>query len=773
MFAGTEGGEEKLKKIIETTVTAQDPGVFQAFMDIVSGKPIKPEIIMNILSDQENFEDRINVLNKLKDYDGDVINLGVMINELGLKGLDQLAKDFNIIEKIKGPITLDVVNNIKEITSDPDLNMSGLVKIWDKYKNATDEIKKTVIQEYIAIYKSVGDKEVQNFIQNEINKGTFGQADPTGKLAQQIINKYKLPDGSINTSLIQAEIASDLMKQKGVGEPNKIPGGGLDGGGGERPTYLDELLKRLKLVRDASINARGGIEELRRVMLKSGGDLKIFKGINQQLRDQGINQDFIDFVSDLDPEIQKKFISIKNGIVKITEDGKDLAAGLNEAIIGELQDGYNQQIQGLKAQSDKFIELKAAGLSAAEALSIVTNEQVALALASGKTKEEIDTVIDGLRRLRAQEEETLKTIDPAKSVEKEVSMALEYYDVLERETKNIYQPQIDAINNLIDANEKLIDVKQREIEINYDRPIALLNAQSTILNHDLSLIDKAAESINKKYDEQEKALSQISEINDQIAAQEKRRITIADALTQGDISAAAKAIQEERQAAAQAAQDRNSNLLQAAREKELAALRSSSGLTRLQIEEKLYDISEQVYALEQKQIPLLNEIKKLQDDNYNYQVNSLAPLQAKLDKELAAIDAQRKKWNDIQLGVDGARVRSQEYQNVLLNIEETLKRMKALWDEIGKASSKSLMLTVPQNASSLKGVDTIASNISSTVSNMSPEIIASKYISAAQAEQYLVDQAITAQGLGPKYAGMLKGMFGMASGGMVPKYYGS
>ena len=232
--------------------------------------------------------------------------------------------------------------------------------------------------------------------------------------------------------------------------------------------------------------------------------------------------------------------------------------------------------------------------------------------ASGKTKEEIDTVIDGLKKLRAQEEATLKIIDPAKSVEKEVSMALEYYDVLEREAKNIYQPQIDAINNLIDANEKLIDVKQREIEINYDRPIALLNAQSTILNHDLSLIDKATESINKKYDEQEKALSQISEISDQIAGQEKRRITIADALTQGDISAAAKAIQEERQAAAQAAQDRSSNLLQAAREKELAALRSSSGLTRLQIEEKLYDISEQIYALEQKQIPLLNEIKKLQ-----------------------------------------------------------------------------------------------------------------------------------------------------------------
>jgi TP901 family phage tail tape measure protein len=697
MFSGTEGGEAKLKGILETTVVSQNPGVVQAFFDIVSGKKIDSKITTEILDPANggSFEDRVNVLNKLKDFDGDSINLTTFINEKGTKGIDQLAKDFKAIEKIKSPITLKTVNEIATITSDPNLDMSGLVSIWDKYKNSTDEIKKTVIQEYIVVYKSIGDKEAKDLINSQLS--TSGSPDNMDRKRAALEAKYFNKDGTVNAPAV----AGALVSQRAAVAPNTIPSGGIDSGDtGTRLTYLDELLKKLKLTRDASINAQGGIQELVRVMSKSGGDIKIFKGISQQLKNSGVNEEFINFVNDLDPAIQKKFITIKNGIVTITKDGKALAAALNEAVLGELQAGYDLQIQGLKAQSDKFIELKTAGLSAAEALSIVTNEQVALALASGKSKEEIDGIISKLRELRTQETATLKTINPAQYVEKQVSMALEYYDVLERETRNTYQPQIDAINTLIDANEKLIDVKQREIEINYDRPIAALSAQSTILNHDLSLIDKAAESINKKYDEQEKALSQISEISDQIAEQEKRRITIADALTQGDISAAAKAIQDERQAAANAAQETSLNLIQAAREKELSALRSANGLTRLEIENKLYAISEQIYALEQKQIPVLEQIKKLQDDNYNYQVNSLAPLQAKLDAELLSLDAQRKKWTDIQLGADGAKVRSKEYNDVLLNAEDTLKRMKALWDDIGKSNIKSAPVT--QNSAAVQ-----------------------------------------------------------------------
>ena len=87
---------------------------------------------------------------------------------------------------------------------------------------------------------------------------------------------------------------------------------------------------------------------------------------------------------------------------------------------------------------------------------------------------------------------------------------------------------------------------------------------------------------------------------------------------------------------------------------------------------------------------------------------------------------------------------------------------KSTFDNIGTT------VKAPNSAS---GVSNIGNEISKYVSELSAETFSKKYINAAQAEQYIIDQKINSLGLGPKYAGMLKGSFGMASGGMVPKYY--
>jgi hypothetical protein len=771
MFAGTEAGEKKLKTILETTVTSQDPGVFQSFMDIVTGKNIKQEIIIDILSDQGNFEDRINVLNKLKDYDGDVINLSVMVNKLGATGLDKLAKDFNTIEKIKGPITLDVVNNIKQITDDPNLNMSGLVEIWDKYKNASDEIKKTVIQEYVAIFRSIGDKEIQNFIQNEVNKGTFGRSDPTGRLAQGIINKYKLPDGSINTSLIQSEITKDLMKQKGVGDPNKIPKGGEDGGTiGERDTTLDELLKKLKLTRDASINAEGGLEELRRVMRESGGDLKVFNGLNQALARMGAESDFINFVGGMDNALEKAYVNaakLKDGIVELTDDGTLAMKAYQEAQIGAFSVTAVLGITETIKQRDAFVKLTAAGVSAADALEMMSDSNFMLSISQRAGTEEIKDLIEQYNLLKSTIKTTQDIINPEKSFKDLMDENMKYYDFLEKEARAQYEPQIESLNNLIDTNERLIDVQQRVIEEKYDRPISLLNEQTTLLNQDLSLIDRAAESINKKYEEQEKALQQISDIQDEIADKEKGRITIADALTRGDISAAAKAIQEERQAAAQRAQERSSNLLQVAREKELAELRSSSGLTRAQIEEKIYVISQQIFALEQQKLPVAAEIQRLNDANYNIQVKQLQPLKDELKARTDNIDAARTAWESQMLAIEKAKYEASGYNNILQLGENILKRIKALWDSL--------------TANAAEGA---AIKVKTEIVGSAQEILQKSSLASANKEYFekQVFPAVESGTIGGNelrdyakaYSQAFKtNIIPLARGGMVPKYYAS
>jgi hypothetical protein len=195
----------------------------------------------------------------------------------------------------------------------------------------------------------------------------------------------------------------------------------------------------------------------------------------------------------------------------------------------------------------------------------------------------------------------------------------------------------------------------------------------------LALIDRSIAKINEKYDAQEKALEKISDINDDIASREASRISVADALTRGDLSAAAKAIQERRAEEARKAKERSSKLLQIAREKEIAKLTNADGLTKIQIEEK-------IYSLEQQRIPLVAAIVKLQDDNYKLQKVSLREQEDSLKKTLDAIDAARFAYERQIIEIDKSKFAALGFNKELASGEAILLRMKALWLEISGKS---------------------------------------------------------------------------------------
>jgi hypothetical protein len=249
---------------------------------------------------------------------------------------------------------------------------------------------------------------------------------------------------------------------------------------------------------------------------------------------------------------------------------------------------------------------------------------------------------------------------------------LKYYDFLEKQARANVKTEIERINDLIDANERLIEAQERVIEENINRPIGKFS-------QDLALIDSVIEKINEKYDAQQNALEKISEINDDIAAKELSRITIADALTMGDISAAAKAIQEQRAEEARRAKENSSKLLQLAREKEISKLTNADGLTKIQIEEK-------IYALEQQRLPLVANIVKLQDENYKLQTVTLRAQEDSLKATLSGIDAARFAYEQQVIAIEAAQYKANGFNNILLVGEATLARMKALWDSINSKS---------------------------------------------------------------------------------------
>jgi len=109
-----------------------------------------------------------------------------------------------------------------------------------------------------------------------------------------------------------------------------------------------------------------------------------------------------------------------------------------------------------------------------------------------------------------------------------------------------------------------------------------LSKQSAALN----IISLKEAKINKKYDERKKALEEIANLNSKIAEQQRSQLDIADALSRGDIAAAARAVQAERVRAAAFAQEQQMASLEAQRKREIDNV-EFKGMTRESIQAKI------------------------------------------------------------------------------------------------------------------------------------------------------------------------------------------
>jgi len=436
-------------------------------------------------------------------------------------------------------------------------------------------------------------------------------------------------------------------------------------------------------------------------------------------------------------------------------------------------------ISETKMQVEAFKRLTAAGVKHEVILEILKDKNNAFAIASAdatvntkdkfgdlinKTKEYSDLLELIAKQTKTFEQKTQDAIDAnigaldlqAKTLQNQFDLAnfelkakiVVAEDAVQKVNDDIQKQQdkIDKINfelkydskigqNLLDDIQENINDAQRKMEIDFDRPLQALSDRSAVLSNDLTLIDKATEAINEKYDAQEKALQTISELNQEIAAQEQKRISLADALSQGDISAAAQLANEMRSTAADAANRRSGEFLAAARKAETEALVSSSGMTKAQIEAEQFRISQQSYALEQQRKTIQSQILSLEDQVYNItelrevkllairdvetvidgikanqlfnaqQVldrlqNELDANQKILDAKLLAIDKEKLGWESIQIQLDAYKLKLEEINNgPLKTMKDIVNSITAALSQINNAKYSPTSPFVPPAAS--------------------------------------------------------------------------
>jgi TP901 family phage tail tape measure protein len=222
------------------------------------------------------------------------------------------------------------------------------------------------------------------------------------------------------------------------------------------------------------------------------------------------------------------------------------------------------------------------------------------------------------------------------------STAMERVDVEEKRLTLKFDAETEGLQATIDAAQDKIDEAQYKID---DKEAAL------------RAIEKQEEKINEKYDDRIKALDEVEKANAAISQQQKGQLSLAEALTSGDIAAAAKAAQEMRAQAAEDAVTKEKEALEKARENELSKV-TSGGKTRKVLEQEIKVLEDYIFDLEEK------DIEKPEEEIRKKNVI--------LRDQIKELDKVRRKWEEYQQRIDEARVNNARSQQAIDNAEKII-----------------------------------------------------------------------------------------------------
>jgi len=350
------------------------------------------------------------------------------------------------------------------------------------------------------------------------------------------------------------------------------------------------------------------------------------------------------------------------GLLEINKQGREQLA--REATVGQFQD--NSKIQ---MQIDAFKKLQAEGVEYETILQIISKSEWAegVVSATGKIQDEFPGIIQSAKDYKKVlfELQQLQESDATKLDQKFAAEAARISAAAAVEFRKTNKMSIEQFNVI--TREKEIAQQGFQDQIN-------------TYNDGLNSIEKLEQSINDKYDakaklidEQVTALDKVRSINEDIASQQQNQLTLADALTQGDISAAAKAAadysaQQAEVASRSAAEalDEQRSAMEIARQKQIDTLTTTVNgklYTKKQLTDAIAKIQDDSIAPLEKEIEARNRLVTAYEDTNtkalaNVEINKMTSAEWELIKGAAttlneAYDAQVIDINAIAISVEG------------------------------------------------------------------------------------------------------------------------
>ena len=288
-----------------------------------------------------------------------------------------------------------------------------------------------------------------------------------------------------------------------------------------------------------------------------------------------------------------------------------------------------KRIKDIKQQTDAYKILRNANVDNTTATELSNDSEIAalvIANSKGKKLKDLIKLINQYKNaIKAQTKAAEENMSEEEKFKANITRTLALANLREKLIDIEYAGQIQKENDTLNAQEKALQGVNDEIDSITKKQIApiekIINANSFALEK----ISLQEDIINEQYETQISALEKIETLNQDIANTQKQRLTIADALTRGDISAAAAAIQDSRAQAADSAVSRQRDALGAGKDIAINAL----GRKELEQQNKKlqYDIS----VIENGRLLTLKEQKSTIEDQIDATQRAIAKIELQVE----------------------------------------------------------------------------------------------------------------------------------------------
>jgi TP901 family phage tail tape measure protein len=347
----------------------------------------------------------------------------------------------------------------------------------------------------------------------------------------------------------------------------------------------------------------------------------------------------------------------------------------------------------------------------------------------------------------------------------------------------------DVQETALNVKFKLDTKSQDDIMKQAQEDIALIQYKVDDKEAALKAIEDQEQKINEKYDERIKALDEVEKANAAISNQQRGQLTLAEALTSGDIAAAAKAAQDMRAQQAADAVTKQKDAVEQSRQYELSGVTGIDKMgstdkslwktkTRKQLEEEIKVLQDEVFQIEEDRIEPAQEFVRLK--------------QIQLDKDIAGLTVlgnTRDAWEKIKNEVDLAMINSNKFIESMKLALATVPDLKAAFaaeQTVGNDPILGSAYTPPVSAKVVgaPASETKPATATATVTKVSvvkPPVVKPPVVNKPAPSNFNYGQnnaptfkpaavppsRTTPQGILNK----LKAIKLMSSGGMVPKYF--